>query len=551
MKKLLTFFSLLLLIVSCTKEVDVSQGDTSGEAVSFTATVVGDTETKVALKSSWADGDKVALFFNEESTVYCFDVAEDGTMSGHEFIVDRDMDCTYTAFYPYDASYTTRAEYEAACTAGEVDCMKAVTVTSGKAVELQFSHTMAVLSFSFKVEGSSSFSASLALDGDIDNAIPLTFDEFNYNDLYLYEANYFVESGTDISSAALLVEEQDGATGYYILSCEDGNILESGKQYPFSYGEFAAKGTEEDPYLVWTPSDMRKVGTGTDGWGLSSSYFLVKDIDLGSVEFTAIGTYISSTTTSFTGTFDGGNKKISGLCINQSSSEYQGLFGYIMNATIKNLSVSGNVTGKQHVGGIIGRANGSTIVGCNNAVDVTSLSNNVGGIVGYATSSTVDNCDNTGDVTGSTTCVGGIVGYASYTTMSNCRNEGTVSGLFNTVGGVVGYINDSSTVSYSYNAGGILAESVTNKGGVVGYINDSSTVSYCYYDKDVAGDIGAVQTADSGTNYCGLTTAMMKGDVATEGSLLYYFDLGGSTSWTADTEGVNDGYPVLVVQVEE
>ena len=71
---------------------------------------------------------------------------------------------------------------------------------------------------------------------------------------------------------------------------------------------------------------------------LSGNYRLEKDIDLSKYgDWTPIGG-----STAFSGTFEGNNKKITGLTVN-TSSQYGGLFGNV-SGTVKNLYVKGTVT---------------------------------------------------------------------------------------------------------------------------------------------------------------------------------------------------------------
>lgn len=488
MKRLLTISTLLLLTLSCTKETDISQGEMSGEAVKFTASVVDVTDTKATLINSWSGGEEVVLFVDD--TPYRYSIAADGSMTGDEIIVERDKSITYTAFYPYDESLTTIEEYESACVSGSVDYMKAITTTSGKEVSLQFEHLMAALSFTIFVEGRITDPAiSLALDGNFNNAIALDLNTTLGNIASKLEATYFVADGTDISSAIIKLE-QSGSTTLHPIKRGDSNTLEVGKQYPFSYtiGDVptgSGSGTSSSPYLIYTADDMRKVGTGTDGWDMSSDYLMVWDIDLESVEFTAIGTPSSN----FKGTFDGGGNKINGLYIN-TGEEYQGLFGFTYGATIKNLGVSGSVTGYQYVGGVVGYINNKSML---------------------------TNC------------------------YSSCSVKASSTSTY--VGGIVGRGYNYSTIKYCYYIGSVDA-STNFRGAIAGSLNSTCTVSYCYYNCNVS---GAVNSSD-GTNYCSLTTEMMKGDAETEGTLLYYFKQGGSTSWVEDTENINNGYPILTWQ---
>ena len=76
---------------------------------------------------------------------------------------------------------------------------------------------------------------------------------------------------------------------------------------------------------------------------------------------TAEHTAIGNSNNYFEGTYDGANLTITGLTINKPYSDYQALFGYVSSATIKNVKlVNCNITGDQCIGGIVGRASGSS-----------------------------------------------------------------------------------------------------------------------------------------------------------------------------------------------
>ncbi len=202
---------------------------------------------------------------------------------------------------------------------------------------------------------------------------------------------------------------------------------------------------------------------------------LMNNIDLsvicgaGKDSWTPIGNY----TNRFVGTFDGQGHKISGLYINDSAADYQGLFGYAdTGATIKNLAVGGSVTGKDNVGGVVGY-NSGTVTNCSFSGTVTGT-DNVGGVAGYSSGNY--NCFNTGSVSGNID-VGGVVGQNYYGTVENCFNTGSVSGNID-VGGVVGY-NYGRTVKNCFNTGSVSSKEYV--GGVVGYNTSSGTVTNCYY----------------------------------------------------------------------
>ncbi|MFI3262343.1 MAG: hypothetical protein R3Y26_05490 [Rikenellaceae bacterium] len=276
-------------------------------------------------------------------------------------------------------------------------------------------------------------------------------------------------------------------------------------------------GTEGDPYQISTSDELRLFsGNVNMGLGYSGEYFaMTQDIDLGgeSNEFIAIG----NSTNKFQGTFDGCGYEVSGLYINNSDS-YQGLFGYISGATIKNVGVSGDVISSSYIGGIAGRAYSSTVVNCYYAGSVSSsdtTNSYIGGIVGYVSSTTfVVNCYNTGNVNGNR-YVGGIVGYTSgsYAIVTNCYSVGAVSGS-----------------SYT--------------GGVVGY-RSSGTISNCYWDSYIYTGNGI--GSGSGTNIVGMSTDDMKADafVITLNDNAVTYNSASPTIAACAWKEVSEDYPTL------
>ncbi|MDE6526901.1 MAG: hypothetical protein K2L75_06555, partial [Muribaculaceae bacterium] len=140
--------------------------------------------------------------------------------------------------------------------------------------------------------------------------------------------------------------------------------------------------------------------------------------------------------------------------------------------------LSGTVSGKQAVGGIVGRMmRDASVTGCSNAADISGSTNNVGGIVGaaYYTQTgkvmTITDCTNTGDIHADNVCAGGIAGLSA-ADISGCTNTGNISGFNNSVGGIVGQQNARGNISHCVNRGNIdggQSESV-GFGGIVGWI---------------------------------------------------------------------------------
>ena len=222
--------------------------------------------------------------------------------------------------------------------------------------------------------------------------------------------------------------------------------------------------------------------------------YLTSDITLdSSEEWEPIGYYVRTTdeknpdtTTNkpFKGIFDGGNYTINGINITTNKS-YQGLFSFVIDGTIKNVTISenNNITGDTRVGGVVGYLYGfkGNISNCVNYSDIDCSDG--GGIVGLiAGQNMIYNCKNYGTITGA----GGIVGSSNGTdwkqftsvsnTITNCGNYGNVTkenGGY--CGGIVGYLKGD--ILNSYNQGNIIG--ILGVGGITGAV-ENGNIRNCY-----------------------------------------------------------------------
>lgn len=219
---------------------------------------------------------------------------------------------------------------------------------------------------------------------------------------------------------------------------------------------------------------------------------------------------IGSSTSAFTGTYDGKGYTISGLKI--SGGDYQGLFGYVSGgSTVENVTVvKGEVIGNgNYVGGIVG-FNLGMVKNCTYG-GIVSGSSNVGGIVGAngdtsIAGGTIERCNNSAKITGSYSvpgndvALGGIAGRNNGS-VKECENTGSVNyidnGESNSVGGIVGLNNDSGTVTNCYNTNAV--KGYGNVGGVVGWSVKELTVTNCYNIGKVGGSSGVGGVVGLGT----------------------------------------------------
>ena len=286
------------------------------------------------------------------------------------------------------------------------------------------------------------------------------------------------------------------------LKLEQGEDASSG----FSGG----KGTEQEPYLITTETQLRSIAANKEL--LSCSFRLLNDIALGDEAWTPIGNYESDEVNAFfTGSFDGAGHTVSNLKANVSSG-YAGFFGAVKSATIQNLVVQGSVynTAEKGAGGIAGgifnvTTDSSTdtsthIINCEFKGAVTAKLQ-AGGIVGYAYSKYdsdkiniyIENCAHT--VSNNTESIraydkntssygeyaGGIVGKAHGIKVYSCYNTSDVSGG-NYVGGIAGMLgaNAGTYSCYSVGAPQVLGSSTSKVlGGIAGQLK--GTIKNCYW----------------------------------------------------------------------
>ena len=253
-------------------------------------------------------------------------------------------------------------------------------------------------------------------------------------------------------------------------------------------------GTEANPYLIQSALDLAYFANSvTSGTNYSGKYIkLTKSIDLNNKHL-----MIGNATNGFAGTFDGCNNFVFNMNIVNTVKGGTGLFAYLINdAVIKNIIVTGKVSGGQYTGSVAGYLNTGHLYNCINYADVTNTTGNaVAGVAGgISNASTIYNCINYGSVIGHSTAkyVGGVVGLSNGEII-NCINHGSVTGYSERSGGIVGETtgnitncdNYASVTGKSY-TGGITGTSATvtisnsrNYGSVVGTSNYAGGILGC------------------------------------------------------------------------
>ncbi len=237
--------------------------------------------------------------------------------------------------------------------------------------------------------------------------------------------------------------------------------------------EFVGDGTVGAPYQIRTAEELARlaelVNAGTAPYAdAGKTYKLMNDLNLSGYANGSGWMPIGTNVAPFKGNFDGGGKVVTGLVINRSSSDFQGLFGMISSAAVYDLGVAdANIVGGSYTGGIAGQISGSTVQSCFVTGQISGA-DRVGGFAGYVDSGKVRNCYSTANVSGADD-VGGLIGEAQgASTLQNSYATGQISGS-TYVGGVVGNLGHQTMlkicaalnagVSAAVSAGGRIAGS--------------------------------------------------------------------------------------------
>lgn len=331
---------------------------------------------------------------------------------------------------------------------------------------------------------------------------------------------------------------------------------------PFAKAQVTGNGTEANPYVISTKTDLvnlqkclelysggdfyfnggtftKTAGGTTIPAGAEGIYFeLGADIVVNEGEVSACNGakepgWVEWKTDIFSGHFDGKNHTISGLYYSDpTSTRGMGLFGQIQGAaSVRNLGVVNSFfRGKNQIGGIAGVMNGNETKG-----------------------NIITNCFFEGSldvaVTGTQYC-GGICGRTfTNDTIMNCYSTGSIYTLGNTnteVGGIVGYNYSNAEVSNCYSS--MMVDCISGSSGGV-YGTNRGSVSTCFYDMQMTdkpssganvGRLTVYMTADSWTYLGdafvteeGLYPRLASFDINTRGVLLSVIPLKlGSTSST-------------------
>ena len=231
----------------------------------------------------------------------------------------------------------------------------------------------------------------------------------------------------------------------------------------------------------------------------------------------------------FTGYFDGNDKTLSNLSLEELGNDHsnKGMFGYIKNATVKDIRLADATVETRsigdNVGSLIGYAEGSVITNAHGDNVTVKGGHRVGGLIGKAVSCSISLSSSSGDVSigldengnvsteaaSSNRSFGGFIGLSDSSNVTNSFSTCDVTGNLTCLGGFVGSIYDRSDNTYfagCYSSGTVktvyVRESVNSHiGGFAGEISSSYSQKYiqnCYTTSDIVIEEPAVTKSVGG-----------------------------------------------------
>ena len=548
--------ALLLAATACTQdEAGFLPEGAEGTPIVFTATGLNPDATATAgtrapVDGNWEGVQSVAVRMN--GTVKAYDVTPttadntSATLTSDEpYYWTNHNNITVTAWWPYTAGETTPPAVKVAADqsarkdfeGSDLIVAEEQTVSYGNPT-LRFTHRTARVTVILTdyTEGM----ASVKLTG-------LSTENGNPAEIAPYD------KGGDTYTA--LVAPQSVAAGTAFITCAftNGKVFvykmkknaewKAGEEYTYTVSLAAA----EDPgytiegdgsYTVTTADGLKNVAKLVNEEG-KTDINITLDTDLTLTgEWTPIGTESQP----YTGTFNGKDKTITGLTVNQEGTNYVGLFGYIdeggtvKDVTLKDVKIA-TTNSDGYAGGVAGWSYGN-IEYCSVSGSVSSNST-AGGVVGAQLSGSITGCNTSATVKG-VTYAGGIAGYTNGGgSLTGCYATGSISVENNTTnaawaGGVVGS-NGSSTLTACYATGSVTSSGsgTIYAGGVTG-TNDFGTLTACYHANGTISCPGGTTGGVAGRNYKGL---MSYGGIITA----CYWGSNGQTQGIGDNQAGTTG----------
>lgn len=285
----------------------------------------------------------------------------------------------------------------------------------------------------------------------------------------------------------------------------------------------AGTGTEADPYQISSEQELVYLSSLTNG-GKAKDYAGAHYIQTADIMITAKSFNPIAQNSTFTGSYNGNGKCISGLYIANTEKKPAGFIATASGARLSGLTLKDVNIDSQYIycGAFIGKAeNGTVVENCTisggqvrqytSGITAPGVAKSAeggvanagisGGIVGYNNASTVRNCTVDANVTFYGKFCGGVVGLCNDGTIENCKflKERSCNIYYHFCGGIVGRVWGGNSVVKGCSFEGNLTTVGYCCGGIVGEMTGGSIEncvcgSYAYIGADkyyVGGIAGA------------------------------------------------------------
>lgn len=340
-------------------------------------------------------------------------------------------------------------------------------------------------------------------EGDNVGKVRRTFTLSDKNSIYwkIYDGSNFVDesTGLKIQGNSVTVKNVYSSEMLVALSSADNRQVKMYSLATINPSLFSGSGTEADPYLIKTKTDLESLNEGISQHGQTFKGDFFKQVnDIDATGFGGIGMGGNSAR-QLNATYDGDGHAIHNLNINgivygedgkadnKQSLVAVALFGFVgENGTVKNLTIASDCSFKAYnYASGVAAVNYGRIINCKNYAPCTSSYSYAAGVVALNQGDAlVDGCYNAGHILVGSSYAAGIAA-ASLGTVQYSQNDGFIEG---------DSIDASHKANSQTNIAGIVANNGTN-GVVIGNVN--------------AGAIYGTRTVGGIT-----TSAPMKGTVA-------------------------------------
>ena len=313
----------------------------------------------------------------------------------------------------------------------------------------------------------------------INKDLALSKIKFNGNDLPQNCTIGFFEDNRKV--AITFTEDLEYVTIYKFciesFPEEDGSVVAStANDFVFKTippVEIRGNGTEEDPFLIYRESHLRKLNETQPVNYIEGGYYFKQMNDIALTKpWVPIGTIYEDLNYDthqepFIGTYNGGGFSISDVKINPSCEEVNsyhgiGLFGAIYNSKIENLKIKDvEIYAIGYISGV------GTLVGLSDGSEIRNV--HVNGNISI-------NCD---------FYTGGLIGSTYNSQIIGCSvssTGGLINGLYY-VGGIAGELAENSTLTNSFSSISLSGKAVL--GGICGDFHEDASLANCYSNSDI------------------------------------------------------------------